>query len=254
MPNITLLLLTHNEQDIITNNFSWLDKCPSINEIIVIDDLSTDKTTEFVKKLQSKNRQVTVFSRGLDGNFSAQRQFGISKSSNEWIFWLDPDEIPSDQLIEYINHIDTNKYYNFAFKRHDIFLGQELKHGETSSQYFLRLFHKKHGHFSGSVHEIWSSKKPALCSQTHITHLSHTTLKNFFQKINFYSSIRAQELHQQHISTNLFQIIFYPKAKFLLNYIFRLGFLDGTPGVILALGMSFHSFLVRAKLWHLSNF
>jgi hypothetical protein len=71
------------------------------------------------------------------------------------------------------------------------------------------------------------------------------------EKINFYSDIRAHELFQQKIHTNLFQIVFYPLGKFLYNYIVRLGFLDSTPGIIMALSMSFHSFLVRAKLWHL---
>jgi glycosyltransferase involved in cell wall biosynthesis len=253
MPNLTLLLLTHNEQEKIAKNFGWLNRCPSINEIIIVDDNSEDKTVEMVKKLQSKSRKVKIFSRGLNNNFSAQRQFGVSQSANDWILWLDPDEIPSDDLIEFINHIDNKQYYNFAFRRHDIFLGHQLKYGETSSQYFLRLFNKKYGQFVGEVHEVWQSPKPVFHSDAYLTHVSHPTLKSFFNKINFYSDIRAHELYQNSIKTNLFQIIFYPKAKFIQNYILRFGFLDGTPGIILALGMSFHSFLVRAKLWHLSN-
>jgi glycosyltransferase involved in cell wall biosynthesis len=253
MPNITLLLLTHNEQENIRKNFDWLDKCPSINEIVAVDDNSEDKTVEAVKKLQSKSLLIKIFSRGLDNNFSAQRQFGISKSINDWILWLDADETPENDFFEFINHIDRNKYYNFAFRRHDIFLGHQLKYGETSSQYFLRLFNKNHGKFVGHVHEVWQSDQPVFHSDAYINHNSHSTLKSFFTKINFYSDIRAQELKNSGIKTNLFQIICYPKVKFFQNYIFRLGFLDGTPGIILALGMSFHSFLVRAKLWHLSN-
>jgi glycosyltransferase involved in cell wall biosynthesis len=253
MSNLTLLLLTHNEQENIAKNFKWLDKCPSINEIIVIDDNSEDKTIEAVKKLSSKNRQVSIHSRGLDTNFSAQRQFGVSKSTNDWILWLDPDETPNKKFIRFTNHIDINKYHNYAFRRHDIFLGHELKYGETSSQYFLRLFNKNFGRFVGQVHEIWQTDQPVFHSDAYITHQSHSNLKSFFNKINFYSDIRAQELKNNGVKTNLFQIIFYPKAKFIQNYIFRLGFLDSTPGIILALGMSFHSFLVRAKLWHLSN-
>lgn len=253
MPNITLLLLTHNEQEKIEMNFTWLDKCPSINEIVVVDDNSEDKTIEIVKKLQSKTRKVSVYSRRLNNNFSAQRQYGISKTSNDWVLWLDPDETPDKEFIDFVNHIDEHKYYNFAFRRHDIFLDHELKYGETSSQYFLRLFNKKHGKFTGDVHEVWQSTTPVFHSDAYLTHISHTTLKSFFNKINFYSDIRARELYQQGVKTNLFQIVFYPKAKFIQNYLFRFGFLDGTPGIILALGMSFHSFLVRAKLWHLSN-
>jgi len=253
MPKITLLLLTHNEQEKIEKNFGWLDVCPSINEIIAIDDNSEDKTVEKVKKLQSKFRTVRVFSRGLNNDFSAQRNFGVSKSTNDWILWLDADETVRKDFIDFISHIDNNKYYNYAFRRHDIFLGHELKHGETSSQYFLRLFNQKHGKFTGQVHEIWQSDKPIFHSNCFITHTSHTTLRSFFNKINLYSDIRSQELYQNGVKTNLFQIVFYPKVKFIQNYLFRLGFLDGTPGIILALGMSFHSFLVRAKLWHLSS-
>lgn len=253
MPNLTLLLLTHNEQDLISQNFGWLDKCPNITEIIAIDDLSTDATLSSLKNLSRKSRKVKTYSRGLNHNFSAQRQFGVSKSTNNWILWLDPDESPSPGFIEYIKTFNPGKYYNFAFKRHDIFLGHELNHGETASQYFLRLFHKKHGRFVGLVHEIWSSSQPALCLSAYLVHPSHSNLRSFFKKINFYSDLRAQELHHQGVSTNILQIITYPAAKFIQNYIFRLGFLDSTPGIILALGMSFHSFLVRSKLWHLSN-
>ncbi len=253
MPNITLLLLTHNEENKILNNFGWLDECPIINEIVVVDDLSVDNTLNSLKKLQSDSRKLKVYSRGLNNNFSAQRQYAVSKSSNDWILWIDPDEVPSEDFVKYIKNFKPKKYFNYAFSRHDIFLGKELKHGETSSLYFLRLFHKKHGHFSGKVHEIWYSKKSALCLETYLLHPSHQNLDTFFQKINFYSTIRAHELYHQHIQVDLFKVIAYPVGKFIQNYIFRLGFLDSTPGIILALGMSFHSFLVRAKLWHLSN-
>lgn len=253
MPKITLLLLTHNEQEKIDKNFGWLDKCPSINEIIAVDDNSEDKTIEKVKKLQSKSCMVKIFSRGLDSDFSAQRNFGVSKAANDWILWLDADETIDNEFIDFIGHIDNDKYYNYSFRRHDIFLGHQLKHGETSSQYFLRLFNKLHGKFIGQVHEIWQSDKSIFHSDAYITHTSHATLKSFFNKINFYSDIRARELYSNGVKTNLFQIICYPKAKFIQNYFFRQGFLDGTPGIILALGMSFHSFLVRSKLWHLSS-
>ena len=89
LTNISLLLLTKNESENLKNNFKWLDECKTINEIIVIDDNSTDDTVETAKKLNSKNRTVKVFNRGLDGDFAYQRNFGISKTSNDLVFWLD---------------------------------------------------------------------------------------------------------------------------------------------------------------------
>ncbi len=252
--NLTLLLITKNESENLKNYFSWLDQCPRINEIIAVDDNSEDNTKQILKSLGSKSRQVKIFNRKLNGNFSAQRQFATSKSSNNWILWLDADENPDDKLITILNHIDLHQYFNFSFKRSDVFLGHLLKHGETSSQTFLRLFNKKYGQFKGKVHEVWSSTKPTqIRNDLTILHYSHLNLSAFLQKINFYTDIRAQELFDRGVRSSLFQIIFYPSAKFIQNYFFRLGFLDSTPGIILALGMSFHSFLVRSKLWHLQQ-
>jgi len=248
---ISLILLTKNEQKNLETNFGWLDSCKRIKEIIIVDDNSTDNTIEFVKKLASKNRLVQVFSRGLDGDFSAQRNFAVSKTKYNWIFWLDADEQPDKKLIRFLNHIDKLRYKNYSFKRQDIFLGHQLKYGETAYLDFVRLFNKKYGHFVGQVHETWESRKTIKETTLVINHNSHSTLKSFIQKINFYSDIRAQELYDQKVTTNLLEIIFFPIGKFIQDYFFRLGFLDGTPGIIMALCMSFHVFLSKSKLWHL---
>jgi len=251
--HISILLLTHNEESNLQKYWTWLDQSKTINEIIVIDDNSTDKTTEILKELESKRIKVKIFERGLRNNFSDQRNFGITKTTNNWVLWLDADEKPNKRLIRFLNHIDNLQYKNYAFKRNDIFIRHELNHGENSNQYFLRFFNKKYGRFAGAVHEIWKTPKEVEYKKLHIHHYPHQSLKSFIKKINFYTDIRAQELYDQNQKSNLFQIIFYPLGKFIQDYFFKLGFLDATPGIIMALGMSFHSFLVRAKLWHLSH-
>lgn len=250
--NITLLLLTHNEEGRLTQNFKWLEKCPIINEIIVIDDNSTDKSKEILKELNSKNLSVKIFSRGLEGDFASQRTFGISKSSNDWILWLDPDEIPSQQLIIFLKNFKPDSpTQNYNFIRKDIFLGKNLKHGESANLKTIRLFNKNHGTFVGKVHEVWKSTKRVEDTNFIIHHYSHQNLSDFWQKINLYSTIRAQELFRSNQKVNPAQIIFYPLAKFLNDYFLKLSILDGTVGIIFSLTMSFYSFLVRAKLWHL---
>jgi len=251
--HISILLLTHNEELNIQKYWTWLGKCKKINEIIVIDDNSTDKTTEILKKLETEKIKVKIFEKELKNNFAEQRNFGITKTTNNWILWLDADEKPNRNLIRFLNHIDKLQYKNYAFKRNDIFIGNELKHGENANQYFLRFFNKKYGCFTGAVHEIWQSPKEIENKKLHIHHYPHQSLKSFIKKINFYSDIRAQELYDQNQKSNLFQIILYPLGKFIQDYFFKFGFLDGTPGIIMTLGMSFHSFLVRSKLWHLSH-
>ena len=251
--HISILLLTKNEEKNLSKYWSWLDKAKRINEIIDIDDNSDDKTKEILKNLESKRIKVKIFDRELGNNFSNQRNFGITKTTNNWILWLDADEKPSKALIRFLNHIDNLQYKNYAFKRNDIFIDHELKHGENSRQYFLRFFNKNCGRFTGAVHEVWQTPKEIETRKIHIHHYPHQSLKSFIKKLNFYSDLRAQELFDQNQKSNLFQIIFYPLAKFVQDYFFKLGFLDATPGIIMALGMSFHSFLVRSKLWHLSH-
>ncbi|MDD4938379.1 MAG: glycosyltransferase family 2 protein [Candidatus Shapirobacteria bacterium] len=248
---ISLNIITYNEAENLQKNFDWVKKCKTIKEIVIIDDNSTDNTIEIAKTIGSKKQSVKIFSRGLNNDFSAQRNFAISKSKYDWILWLDADEQPSNKLIRFLNHIDKLRYKNYSFKRIDTFLGQKLKYGETAYLDFVRLFNKNYGRFVGKVHETWESPKKIKETKFIIKHNSHETLKSFIEKINFYTDIRAQEMFKQKETTNLFQIIFYPIGKFIQNYIFRLGFLDGTAGIIIALSMSFHVFLNKSKLWHL---
>lgn len=250
---VSLLLLTKNESENLKKNFKWLDDCRRINEIVIVDDNSTDDTIEIAKKFASKKRSVQVFNRGLAGDFAAQRNFAISKTTNNLVLWLDADEYPSKKLIRYINHIDKHQYNNYSFKRQDIFLRHTLKHGETAYLKFTRLFNKNFGNFKGQVHEKWISTKPTKEINLSIHHSPHKNLKSFIEKIDFYSTIRSKELYNQKKSTNVFEIIFFPVGKFIQNYFLRLGFLDGTPGIIMALCLSFHVFLNKSKLWHLSQ-
>ena len=251
---ISLILLTKNESKNIKTNFSWLKNCNSINELVVIDDNSTDNTIKQIQKLKKSNGKARLvhFKKPLNNDFSSQRTFAIKKCSNSWILWLDADEKPTTKLINFLNNFTFPKNINsFSFKRLDFFLGKKLKHGETSNLYFTRLFNKNHGKFIGKVHEIWQNTEINQKTKLIITHNPHKNLKSLIQKINFYTNIRSKELFDQKIKTNLFQIIFYPIAKFIQNYILRLGFLDNTQGIIIAIFMSLHSFLVRAKLWRL---
>ncbi|MCW1949027.1 MAG: glycosyltransferase family 2 protein [Candidatus Shapirobacteria bacterium] len=249
--NLSLLLLTHNESKNLERNFTWLKTCPAIKEIIIVDDNSTDNTLEIIKKLESKHRQVKILKHSLNNNFASQRNFGISQAKYNWIFSLDADEQPSKKLIRFLNHFDKDQYKSYSFKRQDIFLGKPLSHGENAFLNFTRLVHKKYGQFTGQVHEVWDTKKDIKKTDLSIKHYSHQTIKSFIQKINFYTDIRSQEMYSQGIKVNIYQIIFFPIGKFIEDYFLKLGFLDGTAGIIMALCMSFHVFLNKAKLWHL---
>jgi len=248
---ISLTILTHNSLENLHKYFHWVDDCSVISEVVIIDDDSKDNIQKEIKKVFPKTK-VIFETRTLDGDFASQHSFAISKTSNDWILWLDSDESASPDLISFLNNFDSSKY-NYSFKRLDTFLGKKLLHGENYYNNFTRLFNKNYGTFMGKVHEHWQSSKPTTKTSLNIFHYPHPDLKTFFEKINNYSTMRAQELYENNASVDMFDIILYPIVKFVQNYFLKLGFLDSTPGIIMALGLSFHSFLVRTKLWQLHS-
>lgn len=218
------------------------------NEIIVIDDESIDKTATIAKKLGAK-----VISHPLEKDFSKQRNFALQQARFEWVFFVDADEVVSDHLKKEVQVGIKGKSHvkGFAICRQDSLWGKKLAYGEWGKQWLVRLGRKDAGNWQGKVHETWHIHGKIEKLQAVLEHYPHQTISDFLREINFYTTLRAQELYDQHVSVTWVDIILYPKAKFILNYILRAGFLDGIRGLIIALLMSFHSFLVRGKLWQL---
>lgn len=239
---ISAVVLTKNEEKNLGQCLESLDWC---DEIIVIDDFSTDKTLEIARK-----KRALVFQRKLNDDFSGQRNFALSKAKGEWVFFLDADEIVPESLkIEILNYFSSKKKDNtkgFYFRRKDFFLGGWLSHGETASVRLLRLAALGAGSWHGKVDETWQISGRTGEFKTPLLHYSHETLAEFLKSLNYYSTLNAERLER----LNFFDW-FKPPAKFLLNFFIRLGFLDGVRGFIFAVLMSFHSFLVRGKqfLW-----
>lgn len=247
---ISVIILTKNEEKNILDcleTVSWAD------EIIVLDDNSQDRTLDVVKNL-SFNKKIKIYKKSLDGDFASQRNYALSKASKEWVLFLDADERMSSDLREEINTVlieEKNKEVNegFCILRKDVMFGKLLKHGEVGDIKLLRMAKKNSGKWEGKVHEQWQINGKVSELENYILHFPHQRISEFLKEINFYSSIRAKELYEKRTKFSPIDIILYPKGKFILNYILKLGFLDGLEGLIFAIIMSFHSFLVRGKLW-----
>jgi len=223
------------------NSIAW------VTEIIIIDDYSKDDTARV-----AKSRGARVFKRKFNNDFSSQRNFGLKKAKCDWVLFLDADEkIPTPLSREIVRRLKIvpDCVSGFYFFRKDFFLNRWLSHGETANVRLLRLARKNSGSWQGKVHETWQVKGETRQLKNPILHYPHKNLVSLYRKINHYTDIRAEELKNKGITTNLFEIIAFPLGKFIQNYLFRQGYKDGTAGIVLALSMSFHSFLVRAKLW-----
>jgi glycosyltransferase involved in cell wall biosynthesis len=268
---ISAVILTKNEEKNIETCLRMLEW---VDEIVVVDDNSTDTTLKTIQKLKLKNQnyhrssaippwrdnsKVKVFRRGLGGDFAGQRNFGLEKAKGEWILFVDADERVSSELAKEIQvAVKKDEFDGYFLKRRDILYGQELQYGETVKVRLLRLVKKGTGQWVGRVHERYEGKKGSASwrrgeLEKPLVHYPHQDLTEFLAKINFYSTLRAQELYDQGVRSNLGQIIFYPVGKFVKDWLFLGGWQDGMPGMVMAVMMSFHSFLTRSKLFLLAK-
>jgi len=84
--------------------------------------------------------------------------------------------------------------------------------------------------------------------QNAILHYHNLTILQFLERLDKYSTLQANSLFEKKVKEPLCCHFVKPIAKFILNYIVRLGFMDGYPGLVMAWLMSWHSLLVRIKL------
>lgn len=238
------------------NNQSSIAKCLSSvffsHKIIIVDDLSSDKTLAITQKFcQNQNIKLEILSKKLE-NFADQRNFALNKIKSGWVLFLDSDEYLTKNLIKEIAKITKNPPKNliYSLPRQDLFLNKTLKFGETGNTKIIRLLFPNSGKWKGRIHETFIPNKNIRVKHllNPILHNHNISISEFFTRINFYSSLRAKELKEQGIKEGFLKLFFYPKIKFFYNYFLKLGFLDAFPGFCLAILMSFHSFLVRVKL------
>lgn len=237
---ISAVILTKNEEKNLQKCLEGLSFC---DEVVVIDDNSTDKTALIAKKYGAR-----VIHRALQ-DFSSQRNFGLEEAKGEWVLFVDADERVSKKLREEIQTAVIENKNGFYVKRTDFMWGRELGHGEVGNIQLLRLAKKGKGKWEGKAHEVWQIKGEIGILSSPLYHYPHPTISEFITEINHYSSLRAEELKEEGTRASFITIIVYPKAKFFMTYIVKLGFLDGVSGLVLATMMSLHSFLVRGKLW-----
>lgn len=241
---LSAIVLTKNEEKNIEDCLKSLAFC---DEVIVIDSNSSDNTRTIAQKLGAK-----VFIHPLNNDFAGLRNFGLGKARNNWVCFVDADERVPDALASEISSVVTDQisnYDGFYLKRSDIMWGKELHYGETRNLKLLRLAKKDRGIWEGRVHEVWKVKGRIGEIEHRLLHYPHPTVAEFLLEINQYSDIRSKELYEKGIRAYWWSIILYPKMKFLVNYFLKRGFLDGIHGFVFAIIMSFHSFLVRGKLW-----
>jgi len=138
---VSAVNITHNEAKHIRHTLSRLYWC---DEIIVVDSYSRDNTVAVRKEYK-----CTVYLKTFQG-YGKQKQYGVSKASNDWILSIDADEVLSEALsLEIYTELKKGPAYaGYQLPSSLVFSGQEFLYGKETWRYQLRLFNKNHGHFT----------------------------------------------------------------------------------------------------------
>ncbi len=241
--SISACIITLNEEPRIRD---CLESLKWVDEIIVVDSFSTDKTVNICKEYTGR-----VYQRTWPGNID-QKNYAISLAKNDWIICLDADERLSSDLIieiqEAIRNPDDTR--GFLFPRCTFYLGRWIYHGDWYPDYQLRLFRKGCGQWQGTnPHGRVYVDGKVKYMEHDIHHYNYKNFSHQLRTIDNYSTIFADIMVERGKGFRLFQLIFRPLYKFVRIYIIKMGFLDGLPGFILAISSSFYIFVKQVKLW-----
>ena len=220
---ITVLIPTYNEEALVAQAIH----CSKFaDEILVIDSYSSDATISIAKKYG-----CNILQREFD-NFSNQKNHAIEKAKNDWILVLDADEFITYTLRKEILAAVKNpghQAYKMLFKNY--FINRFIHHGSNGNKLKLRLFNRKHCKYKGLVHEELVCDGSIGVIKGKMLHYTYRNLWHFFQKKNQYSRLQSKQLFKRNKKVSLFTLMFKPFYRFLNEYIFRLGFLDGVAGL-----------------------
>ena len=238
---VSAVLITKNAAARLEACLASLDFC---DEIVVIDSGSTDGTVEVAQGLKAR-----VIEKEWLG-FGRQKQFAVDCARNDWVLCIDADESVSAQLAGSIaTALSHPAAPVFRMPRCNRFLGKWLRHGEGYPDWSLRLFDRRSARWSDdAVHEkVLYAVTPGTL-EGDLLHESAEDLREYLDKQNRYTTLAAHQLFERGKSANILLLIASPFVRFVKMYFFRLGFLDGLPGLLHVTIGCMNSFMKYAKL------
>ena len=243
MSKISAAIITYNEEKNIERCIQSLFGI--VDEIVVIDSGSKDKTKEIASSLGAK-----VFINVFEGHIQ-QKNFAITKTENDWIISLDADEAISDQLKNSILEVKGSlSGAGYEFNRLSNYCGKWINYCGWYPDRKLRLFKKNEGKWGGkNPHDKYILKTgSSIHLRGDILHYTFYKISEHKKQIAKFTDIAAQSLFELGKKSNWLKIYIKTVAKFIRNYIIKLGFLDGITGFHICRLSAYATYLRYYKL------
>lgn len=252
MSKLSVVITAHNSAHEIEDairSVSFAD------EIIVINNESSDQTSDVAKKLGAK----VIDHNNEPSNLNKSKNFGFTKADGPWILSLDTDERVDPDLQQQITEIveeNSVEYDGYFIPRKNIIFGKWIEHGLWYPDHQLRLFKKGRGKFAAiHNHELLEVDGKTEKLTGHITHFNYHSISQYIQKIDKqYSDNEVDVFLKNGGEIFWYDALRFPIQDFLTNYFVRGSFRDGLHGLILSILQAFYMFVVFAKIWERQGF
>lgn len=227
---ISALLITYNE---IIHIREVLKNLSFADEIIVVDSYSNDGTVEAVKTFTGVKFYQNTFK-----DFTSQRTFALTKATHNWILFIDADErLPQTSIDEILSEIQKPDAHSAYFMRRLIyFKGKRLRFGGRMTDKIHRLFQKDKARYKPGrlVHEKLEVNGRSGLLKHPLLHYPYQSFAHYEAKRIHYAKLKGRELKEKGVKTNAVWYFIKAVYKFVRHYFFKLGFLDGLSGLVLA--------------------
>jgi len=238
---LSAVLITRNAAAVLA---PCLESLAFADEIVVVDSGSSDGTAEIARRYGARLVQKEWL------GFGQQKQYAVDQAQHDWVLCLDADETVSPQLAASIQAaLAAPVSPVYRMPRRNRFLGRWLSHGEGYPDWSPRLFNRMNARWSDDlVHEkVLYAVTPGTL-QGDLLHDSSDDLTAYLERQNRYTTLAARQAYELGRSAGFFHILMSPVVRFFKFYVFRLGFLDGMPGLMhISIGCM-NSYLKYAKL------
>jgi glycosyltransferase involved in cell wall biosynthesis len=193
MQKLSAVIIVRDAATQLPTCLAALDFC---EEILVVDSGSSDASVEIARRHGA--RVIQTHWRG----FGSQKQFAVEQATHDWVLCIDADERVTPELREAIGAVlpaptagvdpPALSFHAYRFARCNRFMGRYLKHGEGYPDWSLRLFDRRHAHWSDdAVHERVISNAPVGTLAGDLYHDSAESLAGYLEKQNRYSTLAA---------------------------------------------------------------
>ena len=241
---ISVCIICGNE---IRNIRRCLESVKWADEIVVVDSFSTDGTYDVACEYTDK-----VFRQEWLG-YIGQKKFTAEHAACPWVFFVDADEEVSSGLRDEIERTFSRRVpegvNGFNCPRLVRYLGRWIRHGDWYPDMKRRLFRKAYGECGGEEpHDRISVEGRVMDFVNPLNHYTYENISAQIRQIDRFSTISATT-HAKHGAPSYFTLCGHAIYRFFRCYFMKCGFLDGIPGLIVAVNVAFGTFVKYAKLW-----